>query len=83
MPRPHTLRTLVHSLGFRLLVPLSITVGAVLAIDAMISFRSTKEDFLHFVRADVDRTSGLVKRATHDGMLLNRKVSITGLPNDG
>jgi len=70
------LRAFFQSLGFRLLVPLFVTVGAVLAVHAMISFRSTKDDFLRFVRADVDRTSGLIKRATHDGMLLNRKEEV-------
>ena len=57
------LNTIVQSLGFRLLVPLFLTVGVVLAIHAMISFDSTKEDFLSFVRADLDRTS----RADHAG----------------
>ena len=70
------LNTIVQSLGFRLLVPLFLTVGVVLAIHAMISFDSTKEDFLTFVRADLDRTSRLVMRATHDGMLLNRKQEV-------
>ncbi len=70
------LRDLSQSLGFRLLVPLSLTVAIVLAIHAMISFRSTKEDFLRFVRADVVRYSGLIKRATHDGMLLNDKKGV-------
>jgi two-component system, NtrC family, sensor kinase len=70
------LHTIVQSLGFRLLVPLFLTVGVVLAIHAMISFDSTKEDFLAFVRADLDRTSRLVMRATHDGMLLNRKPEV-------
>jgi two-component system NtrC family sensor kinase len=71
-----TFKAFVQSLGFRLLVPLFITVGAVLAVHAMISFSSTKEDFLGFVRADIDRSSGLIKRATHDGMLLNRKDDV-------
>lgn len=70
------LNRIVQSLGFRLLVPLFVTVGVVLAVHAMISFRSAKEDFLAFVRADVDRTSRLVMRATHDGMLLNRKEEV-------
>jgi len=70
------LNTIVQSLGFRLLVPLFLSVGVVLAIHAMISFDSTKEDFLTFVRADLDRTSRLVMRATHDGMLLNRKPEV-------
>jgi two-component system, NtrC family, sensor kinase len=72
----HKLKTLIQSLGFRLLVPLVVTVGAVLTVHAMISFRSTKEDFLRFVRADVDRSSELIRQATHDGMLLNRKDEV-------
>jgi two-component system NtrC family sensor kinase len=67
---------MTQSLGFRLLVPLSLMVAIVLSIHAMISFRSTKEDFLRLVRADVVRYSGLIKRATHDGMLLNDKVGV-------
>jgi two-component system NtrC family sensor kinase len=72
----HKFKTLFQSLGFRLLVPLVVTIGAVLAVHAMISFRSTKEDFLRFVRGDVDRSSELIRRATHDGMLLNRKDEV-------
>ena len=65
-----------QSLGFRLLVPLFATVGVVLAVYAMISFDSTKDHFLQFVRADIGRSSGLIQRATHDGMLLNRKEEV-------
>jgi len=39
-------------------------VGAVLAVYATISFRSTKEDLLGFVRADLERSSRLINRAT-------------------
>jgi two-component system NtrC family sensor kinase len=70
------IKELFQSLGFRLLVPLFITVGAVLAVYATISFRSTKDDFLRLVRADVERSSRLISRATHDGMLLNRKEEV-------
>jgi len=70
------IRTLFESLGFRLVLPLVLTVGVVLAIHALLSFRTTKEQFLDFVRADVDRCSGLIKRATHDGMLLNLKEEV-------
>ncbi len=68
--------TIVQSLGFRLLVPLFLTVGVVLSIHAMISFDTTQHDFQAFVRADLDRTSQLIMRATHDGMLLNRKPEV-------
>ncbi|MCR4411391.1 MAG: ATP-binding protein [Thermoguttaceae bacterium] len=68
-----------QSLGFRLLVPLFVTVGAVLAVHAVIGFRSNKEHFLRFVRGDIHRYSGLIKRATHDGMLLNRKDEVQAI----
>lgn len=61
-----------HSLGVRLLVPLSVTIGAVLAAYAVLSFGSTRGHLMQLVRDDVQRASGLIQRATHDGMLLNR-----------
>lgn len=70
------LREMIQSLGFRLLFPLFLTIVAVLAIHAMLSFRTTRDDLLGFVRADVNRSSGLIKRATHDAMLLNRKSEV-------
>jgi two-component system NtrC family sensor kinase len=68
--------SIFHSLGFRLLAPLFVTVGAVLAVHAVVSFASIKEHFLRLVEADVDRSSALIKRATHDGMLLDRKEEV-------
>jgi len=68
--------TLLQSLGFRLLAPLSLCVGVVLAAYAILGFRSTKEDLLQFARSDVERSSELIKRATHDGMLLNHKEGL-------
>lgn len=65
-----------QSLGARLLFPLLLTIVAVLAIHATLSFRASKDDLLKFVRADVNRSSGLIKGATHDGMLLNRKAEV-------
>jgi two-component system NtrC family sensor kinase len=70
------LKAFLSSLGLRLLVPLVVTVGVVLAVHAMISFRSAKEHYFLLVQADVDRYSGLIKRATHDGMLLNLKEEV-------
>jgi two-component system NtrC family sensor kinase len=63
-------------LGFRLLAPLLVTVGAVLAVYAIISFGSIEDDYLRMLRADVERSSRLINRATHDGMLLNRKEEV-------
>lgn len=69
-------KTVLQSLSFRLLAPLFLTVGAVLTVHAVLSFHSIEEDYLGFVRAHVDRSSGFIKRATHDGMLLNRKEEV-------
>ena len=70
MTRPF--RALFRSLEIRLLVPLSITVGLVLAVHAFLSFRSTQTHFLQLAHAEIERSSGLIQKATHDGMLLNR-----------
>jgi len=64
------------SLGTRLLVPLTITLTAVLAVSAFVSLRSIEERFTELMRADAGRCTGLVERATHDGMLLNRKDQV-------
>jgi two-component system NtrC family sensor kinase len=72
-------RLFYQSLGFHLLLPLFITVVLVLAVHAVIGFRSTKDHFVRFVRTDIDRYSRLIKRATHDGMLLNRKDEVQGI----
>jgi two-component system, NtrC family, sensor kinase len=66
------IKSLLPSLGVRLLVPLFVAVAAVLAVHAFVSFRSTEERFLVLVRGEARRSSGLIRRATHDGMLLNR-----------
>lgn len=66
------LHALLGSLEIRLLAPLSIAVGVILALHAVLSFQSTKEHFLALVHDEVIRSSDLIRRATHDGMLLNR-----------
>jgi len=66
------IKSFLPSLGVRLLVPLFITVAAVLAVHAFVSFRSTEDRFLGLARGEAHRSSGLIRRATHDGMLLNR-----------
>lgn len=60
-----------HSLGLRLMAPLFVTVGALLGGYGLLSFHSTREHFLALTRAEVQRISSLIQRATHDGMLLN------------
>lgn len=75
----HRLRLFLDSLGIRLLIPLLLTVVAVLTIHALISFRSTKEHFLDFVEADIEHYGRLIQRATHDGMLLNLKDDVQSM----
>ncbi|HUG40758.1 MAG TPA: ATP-binding protein [Longimicrobiales bacterium] len=66
------LRAVFSSLGVRLLIPLLLVVGVVLTVYALFSFRTTKDHFLHLVGGEADRSTGLILRATYDGMLLNR-----------
>jgi len=70
--------TVVSSLELRLLVPLVLIVCAVLAAHTWLSFRSTRDRYLELVASDADRSSGLIRRATHDGMLLNRLDDVQG-----
>ena len=65
-------RTLRQSLAVRLAVLLCLAVAAILMVYALWSFRSTREHFLGLVRTEIHRSSDLIVRATHDGMLLNR-----------
>ena len=65
-----------QSLGFRLLMPLFLAIGAVLACYAAISFGTTEDHFLRLVRGDIQRTSEMIKLATHDAMLANRKDDV-------
>lgn len=70
------LSTLTHSLGFRLLVPILLTTGIVMTVHAVMTFHSIKDHFLRFAETDVERQIEMIKRATHDGMLLNRKADV-------
>jgi two-component system NtrC family sensor kinase len=63
---------LFSSLGVRLLIPLLLIVAVVLSIHALTSFRAMKDHFQRFAASEADRSSAFIRRATHDGMLLNR-----------
>jgi two-component system NtrC family sensor kinase len=73
---PARFRTVLHSLGVRLLVPLLLIGVSVLAAYAWISFHSTREQIVELVTAHAGRCSELIRRSTHDGMLLNRKDEV-------
>ena len=62
----------LRSLEFRLFVRLAVTAAAVLVLHAAMSYRSTRAHFSALMGAEVERSTNLIKGATHDGMLLNR-----------
>ena len=66
----------VRSLSARLLLSLLGTVGVALAVYAVVSFRSAEEGFNEFVLTDGERCSTLIRKATQDAMLLNRKGDV-------
>jgi hypothetical protein len=66
----------VRSLSARLLLALLGTVGVALAAYAVLSFRSTEAGFNNFVLAEGQHVSALIRRATQDAMLLNRKGDV-------
>lgn len=66
------LRSVFHSLGIRLLVPLLLTVGVVFAVYGVLSYGSMRQHFTQLVQEELQRSSALIQKATHDGMLLNR-----------
>ncbi len=68
-----------RSLGIRLLLPLALTVGVVFAIHSLVNYRSTRADLVGFLRSAADNDSDLIRRATHDGMLLNRLDEVQDL----
>ena len=65
-------RSSFSSLELRLFVPLAATLCVVLLVHAVVGFRATKSQFSRLVSAEVERSSALIKGATHDGMLLNQ-----------
>lgn len=68
-----------NSIGVRLLLALSITVAGVLTIHAALTFRFARTQMTEVISADVRRSSGLIQRATHDGMLLNQLTEVQAL----
>ena len=69
----------ISSLGIRLLAPLFLAIAAVLVVYAALSFRSVKENFLDLTSVEAERASELIRRATHDGMLLHRLDEVQGM----
>lgn len=67
------------SLSTRLLLPLLVTIIAVLAVYAWFNVRAVEEQFTALVRTDAQRCAGLIERAAHDGMLLNRKDQVQSI----
>lgn len=70
------LEAVARSLSTRLLIPLLLTVVAVLTIHAVVSFRSNHDRYTQMVEDGAERCSSLILGATHDGMLANRKDQV-------
>ncbi len=66
------LRSLLGSFGVRLWLSVFLTVAVVLALHTFLNFRSTQEQLTSLISAGERRNGGLIRRATHDGMLLNQ-----------
>lgn len=66
----------VRSLAGRLLVPLLSIAVLVLTVHAWVSLRSTRERLTEILGDDSERCSSLIRGATHDNMLLNRKDEV-------
>lgn len=73
---PSALKKALGSLSTRLLVPLLLTIAAVLAVSAWFNVRSIQDHLTALMRTDARRCAGLIERAAHDGMLLNRKDQV-------
>ncbi|MEK7703901.1 MAG: HAMP domain-containing protein, partial [Myxococcota bacterium] len=65
-----------HSLSVRLLVRLMGLIAVVLAVHAYFNARAIGEQWTSMIQACANRTSDLIKDATHYGMLLNRKEEL-------
>lgn len=66
------LTSILRSLEIRLLLLPAVTIGAMLVVQAALTFHSTRDEVTGFVRGELERSSALIRGATHDGMLLNR-----------
>ncbi len=74
--RPPGPAPLLHSIGVKLFVWIFLVMLVVFGVFGYLSFRSTSEQWTSSMRQSAHRTSELIERAIHDGMLLNRKDSV-------
>lgn len=65
-----------YSLSVRLLLPLVAIVATALAVHSVLSFRSTERQFIELVGTEAHRLAGVILRATHDRMLVDRQVDV-------
>ncbi|MFN7967133.1 MAG: ATP-binding protein [Acidobacteriota bacterium] len=68
-----------RSLVTRLVLPLWVTVGIVIAGYACVSHQTNRSHFVEALRRDTERSTELIRRATHYGMLLNRKNDVQSI----
>ena len=65
-----------RSLTIRLLVPLLFTIAVVLVGYGMLTYRASRAQWTQLTKEAAHRTSDLILRATHYGMLLNQKEDV-------
>ncbi|MBI3893798.1 MAG: HAMP domain-containing protein [Candidatus Wallbacteria bacterium] len=65
-----------HSVTFRLLLYLLPVIGVVTVAFSLVNFQTTRQQLTQLAENSALRTSELIKRATHYGMLLNRKDDV-------
>ncbi len=65
-----------HSASARLLAPLLFTILVVFSVYALVSFRAISQEWNESVYSYARRFGELVKRATNQGMLVNRKEDV-------
>lgn len=70
------IRALFGSVSVRLLLGVWITIAVSSAIFVYVQLRSTSSEWMQVMRDSAGRTSELVRRAAHHGMLLNRKEDV-------
>ncbi|MCK5690000.1 hypothetical protein KAI87_12060 [Myxococcota bacterium] len=75
-------KKLRNALSMRLVGLLVATTMLVTATNVIINLESSERHWLHLVESCAHRTNELVRRATHYGMLLNRKEDVARLIND-
>lgn len=75
-PGGQPLHSAVRSIGVKLFAWIFLVMIVVFGVFAYLSFTATSEQWMVSIRQSAHRTSSLIERSIHDGMLLNRKDDV-------